>query len=119
MFRVSLPGFALQHRVEWEADLTREVSSTIRILNHLAWMQSWTARPHGEGVLLSHEAVKMALARNHNAQLSKGAGRVGCAIRITVRTRDSRTATNDAAALSKNACLTESCLLHSGLGGNS
>ena len=52
MFRVSLPGFALQHRVEWEADFTRGVSLAILILNHLAWMQSRTAKPHGEGVLL-------------------------------------------------------------------
>jgi len=61
--------------------------------------------------------VRTALARNLNAQLSKGAGRVGCAIRITVRTCDSRRRTNDAATLGKTACLAESCLLHSGLGG--
>ena len=45
MFRVSLQVFALQHRVEWEADLASEVS--LAILNHIAWMHSRTEKPHG------------------------------------------------------------------------
>jgi hypothetical protein len=53
-----------------------------------------------------------AHVRNLNAaQLSKDRGRVGCAIRITVRTRDWSTVTNNAAAMGKTICLAESRLL--------
>jgi hypothetical protein len=45
MFRVSPQVFALQHRVEWEEDLTSEDS--LAILNHLAWMHSKTEKPQG------------------------------------------------------------------------
>ncbi len=45
MFRVSLQVFALQHRIEWEADLTNAVS--LATLNHLAWMHSRTEKPQG------------------------------------------------------------------------
>jgi hypothetical protein len=76
MFRVSLPVFALQHRVEWEADLTTRFSLAIPTLNHLAWMHSRTEKPHGGHASfresqLSHEAVKTGPCQNAQCSVIK------------------------------------------------